>query len=831
MTTLGINDQWLTEWIYAGELQFFSVNGSATLPGHSDDGVIVDFGGEQYVEAGGTALDTTLNNDGRQEVDTGGTAFNTTVNSGVQTVSGGGIASGTVLHDGGEQLVLGGTTVGTLVQAGVGNVYSGKAFYTVLSAGTLTVSNGGVTSRTMVGSGCYEVVASGGTARFTTVSNGGFQTLLSDDLAISTTVSSGGTQLLGSPVPLGGGRAIASGTQVSSGGVQDVLSGGVAIDTTIFGGGSATGGAPGLGGTFVNPTISGGINSAGLLALYSGTEATGAITFGPTGTVDSGGTLMIFGSGNGAAMPDATIDGFSAGDGVVPGDSIHLPDVPLVSGASIIAAGSSAVSYGGCTLFETTKNVLQVYEGGYTYKLQFDPFQTFSGGFVVSGDASGGVAGGTVVQMSSSTVTGYSTSALPPSPWGIGLGLTPPNPYLATCEIRTVNSAGTGFRGTGFIIGPRTILTAAHVLENTPISGISVFPGTQTGGGASINLSGAQVHTGTSDPDTDEPDDYAIIDLPDTQDIASAYGMFLLGSGAGTVNITGYPGQFNHRESNYIASVSPQKADSRILDERNADTSGGNSGGPDWVYNGGYIEAVGIHVSHGTAVAITPSVISTISSWQDSDFGSSHISSGQTFPSSELLDDIGIQGGNTGTAFNTVVDDGGVWNNTGAAYNTVVDNGGVLNDAGTAVNIDVQAGGVVNATGTAVDIAVSGTLNVGPGGTAGLTTVYPGGVETISSGGTDLGGPLLGGSQGVFGRASNTTISSGGVQVVYSGGTANDTTINNLGQEIVSGGGTVNATTINSGGIEAVRSGGAATSTIVNGGFLVLNDGVAAGAR
>jgi autotransporter passenger strand-loop-strand repeat protein len=830
MTTLGTNDQYLTEWISASERKFLYLDPSsgyttATFPGHSENGAIIDSGGDQFVEAGGTALNTTVNKEGHQEVDAGGIAFNTTVNSGQQLVSGG-TASGTVLNDGGEQTVSsGGTTVGTRVQGGgAENVMGGKALYTFLSAGSLTVANGGVTSRTTVqGSGCFEVIDSGGTDRFTTVSSGGLQGILASPrttVAISTTLS-GGHQLVGSPVP-GGGRAIASGTQVSSGGVQDVEYGGTAIDTTIFGGGIAEAITSG---TFVNPTISAGINSGGVLALYSGSVVRGAITFGPTGSVDSGGTLMIFGS----AMPNAMISGFAPGDGFVTGDTVVLPDVPLVGGARSTVAGKSFVSYGGCTLFETTNNVLQICEGGHTYELQFDPFQTFSGGFVLSGNQSGATAGGTVVEMSSGTVTGYSTSALPPSPWGGAVGSNPPNPYLCTCYIDAVDSAGVHPLGTGFIIGRHTILTAAHVVSGFSPSQISVFPGDQTGhAGVSINMSGAQVHTNWDGTDINRQDDYAIIDVSGTQDLAASYGMFLippLAFNGGTVNITGYPSPFLPRQCNDIGSESQDSTNSGLLDEQNVNTYGGNSGSPVWVYNGAYVEAIGIHVAGqhgsgttGTAVGLTPSVISAITTWEASDFGSKTVSSGDTFdtPSGDSDENILVQ-------------DGGVANDAGRADNTTVQDGGVLNDAGTAVNIVIQTGGVVNNAGVAADIAVSGTLNIQAGGTAAATAVYAGGVETIGSGGTDFGAQILGGRQDVSGTADGAVIDSGGEQIVYSGGIASGTIINSGGEQVVWAGGTANATTVNSGGFENVYVGGSAGSVTISGGVVEFDDGASGG--
>jgi autotransporter passenger strand-loop-strand repeat protein len=241
MTTLGFNKKYQFEYIRASELQLTSGGSSDTTAGvHSDNGVIIDELGAQYVSFGGTAFGTTVNEGGQQFVEAGGTAINTTVNSGgLQNVEGGTAIATNLTDDGYQYVRAGGTSVNTFLSA-VGrpcgeDVVDGTAINTMLlHFGALTVSFGAASKYTQVNSGGIEDI-DGGTTDYTTVYNSGSQ-LLESGIANSTTVSSGGRQ---SVLVLAGGVADASATQVRSGGVQTVFPNGIAARTTIFGGGFA----------------------------------------------------------------------------------------------------------------------------------------------------------------------------------------------------------------------------------------------------------------------------------------------------------------------------------------------------------------------------------------------------------------------------------------------------------------------------------------------------------------------------------------------------------------------------------------------------------------
>jgi autotransporter passenger strand-loop-strand repeat protein len=414
--------------------------------------------------------------------------------------------------------------------------------------------------------GGVEVVSFNGTVIDVTVNSGGVLVLFEGSTVNGTTVNCGGAEIVFSGATVSGGT-------LNSGGLEAVNSGGSALITTLNSGGTAK------------------VYSGGLLELLSGSTTDGAITFGT-----AGGTVRI----DGTTMPAGVSSVFA------PGDTIDLQGVPYDCQT-------------GATFFENN-NTLQVVEDGSTYTLQFDPSQSFSGGFELSDDG----LGGTDIKLSPSAVTGYATSVAP-NPLAA-------SPYYGVVYIQDKmpdQPSGTYSIGTGFIIGPHSILTAAHVVKDTvgpaAVSSIQIFPGYTSRRSYSSYGATSVVPDPNSVPINNATSELPAIPSNPQYDLAvinvsadlSSYGMFGMQAyySSATVNLTGYPPNSQYNDLGSVVADFTYK----LFDYSRVNgivSSPGYSGGPLWTYDGTTPTAVGIGVTNSYGVQFTSPDISNILSWE-----------------------------------------------------------------------------------------------------------------------------------------------------------------------------------------------------------------------
>lgn len=197
----------------------------------------------------------------------------------------------------------------------------------------------------------------------------------------------------------------------------------------------------------------------------------------------------------------------------------------------------------------------------------------------------------------------------------------------------------------GVIIGPHTVLTAAHVLwgsapGNAPgantIEVYPGFPGTESGSIISPITGAYTVHyfevndqvdnAGTTEPtgeisSYDTQFDYAVIDFANS---LTSYGSFAVEAnyGGGTATMTGYPADADGMQTNTLVTISPDATYSTFdYGLLSATPSPGNSGGPLWILPSGSTTptVVGIVSSGADAVELTPADLAQIDQWEADD--------------------------------------------------------------------------------------------------------------------------------------------------------------------------------------------------------------------
>lgn len=222
-------------------------------------------------------------------------------------------------------------------------------------------------------------------------------------------------------------------------------------------------------------------------------------------------------------------------------------------------------------------------------------------------------------------------------------------PWRMICALRMRGPSGAGAIGTGWFIGPKTVLTAGHCVYSTQFFGgwatsIEVIPGLRGAGAdpalrpygsaTSQRFTSIDRWTSAEDPDFD----VGCIHL--TEPLGNDVGWFSLAAmtpeqlSGFAVNVSGYPadrgaGAEQYHGANRVLSVT----DRRLFYE--VDTFGGQSGAPVWVHDGDGSPpvAVGIHaygiggtpanlgVVANSAPRIIPEVLERLTEWVEQDGG------------------------------------------------------------------------------------------------------------------------------------------------------------------------------------------------------------------
>lgn len=222
-------------------------------------------------------------------------------------------------------------------------------------------------------------------------------------------------------------------------------------------------------------------------------------------------------------------------------------------------------------------------------------------------------------------------------------------PWRMICALRMRGPNGAGAIGTGWFIGPRTVLTAGHcVFSNYFYDGwaseIEVIPG-RNGPGSALDAMPYGIVASERFSSLDrwvvgEDPDFDIGCIHLTEPLGDKVGWFAVGAlpadrlESYLVNISGYPadrgaGAEQYHARNRIVRVSER----RIFYE--ADTYGGQSGAPVWIHEAEQNPplAVGVHaygvggtpaqlgITANSAPRIIPEVLDRLAGWVEQDGG------------------------------------------------------------------------------------------------------------------------------------------------------------------------------------------------------------------
>ncbi|WP_440948148.1 trypsin-like serine peptidase [Methanosarcina sp. T3] len=203
-------------------------------------------------------------------------------------------------------------------------------------------------------------------------------------------------------------------------------------------------------------------------------------------------------------------------------------------------------------------------------------------------------------------------------------------PWRAVCSLKITAKDGSRWIGTGWLVGPRTVITAGHVVYMHSRGGwarsIEVIPGRNGSVRPYESCTSSYFHSVKGwTKKKKRSHDYGAIILPSSCQYGTRLGYFgyanlnrssLKGL---KVNLSGYPGDKPSGTQWWHARRIKWVTVRTIV--YNIDTAGGQSGSPVWWLTNGKRYAVGIHTngspSGNSATRITKPVFDNIKQWKN----------------------------------------------------------------------------------------------------------------------------------------------------------------------------------------------------------------------
>ncbi|MEO1585882.1 MAG: serine protease, partial [Bacteroidota bacterium] len=202
-------------------------------------------------------------------------------------------------------------------------------------------------------------------------------------------------------------------------------------------------------------------------------------------------------------------------------------------------------------------------------------------------------------------------------------------PWRAICSLRIKTHTGKSFIGTGWLVGPGTVITAGHCVymhnEGGWAKSIEVIPGRNGshrpyGSCHAVSFKSVKGWTRSKKRNFD----YGAIILPPNRKLGNQVGYFGIANQSKKtlkkmwVNLSGYPGDKGGATQWFHARRIKDVTDRTLVYD--IDTAGGQSGSPVWYKSRGKRYVTGIHTnghsSGNSATRINKAVYNNIKRWK-----------------------------------------------------------------------------------------------------------------------------------------------------------------------------------------------------------------------
>ncbi|MDB5248319.1 MAG: hypothetical protein JWQ40_2713 [Segetibacter sp.] len=203
-------------------------------------------------------------------------------------------------------------------------------------------------------------------------------------------------------------------------------------------------------------------------------------------------------------------------------------------------------------------------------------------------------------------------------------------PWRAICALKITAQNGSKWIGTGWLISPRTVITAGHCVymhdEGGWAKSIEVIPAQNDLQRPYFSGSSSYLKSVTGwTQSKNRENDYGAIILPSSFRPGDTTGYFgysvkddsyLMSS---VLNLSGYPGD-KGGDQQWFMALKPKSLSSRVI-TYDIDTMGGQSGAPVWIKVGDARYCVGIHTnghtSGNSATRIVTAVFDNLKAWKN----------------------------------------------------------------------------------------------------------------------------------------------------------------------------------------------------------------------